>query len=317
MHRLGVVVVAFATGVCISLAGCSESASGEGGVGGAGGEGGVAGDGGEGGAAGDGGGGGEGGAAGDGGAGGEGGVGGGALADCGPIAGIDNGFASAPDGTTEGAVANYSCMERFNLVGNATRTCQSNGAWSGEQPSCAACVSKMASIDSSQSLSLQHGGGAIYRDDDPVRVYSHPQSVCGGSNPCDVVGWFGFDLSAVPDAVIIDGMRLYAYTTEVQLPATVRVQHGAGNDWSRDTVVEADLEPIDPEVSTSVVNMAEGDVDSFKVFPIDVSARDFHTDLSDDWISLGLDNLELTYSYAFFSQSHVLNPAYLEIDYCE
>ena len=68
------------------------------------------------------------------------GVGGMALADCGPISGIENGYASAPDGTLEGAVANYWCMERFNLVGDATRTCQSDGEWSGEQPSCAACV---------------------------------------------------------------------------------------------------------------------------------------------------------------------------------
>jgi hypothetical protein len=248
------------------------------------------------------------------------------LADCGPITGIENGLASAPDGTTEGAVANYWCMERFNLVGNATRTCQSNGAWSGEQPSCAACVSKMASIDSSQSVSLQHGGGTVYRDDHPVRVYSHPQSVCGGSNPCDVVGWFGFDLSSVSDSVIIDGMRLYGYTDEVRLPATVRVQHGAGNDWSRDTVTEADIEPIDAEVSPSNVSMADEDVGSFKVFAIDVGARDFHADLTDDWISLGLDNVETDlgldnveteYSYAFIAHSFGPNPAYLEIDYCE
>ena len=32
--------------------------------------------------------------------------------------------------------ATYSCNSGFELVGEATRTCQANGQWSGEEPQC-------------------------------------------------------------------------------------------------------------------------------------------------------------------------------------
>ena len=41
------------------------------------------------------------------------------------------------DGTTFGLQANYFCGEQFILVGDTTRICQSNGQWSGSEPSCA------------------------------------------------------------------------------------------------------------------------------------------------------------------------------------
>ena len=46
-----------------------------------------------------------------------------------------NGAVSAPTKTV-GSVARYSCSSGYTLSGVATRTCQSNGEWSGSQPSC-------------------------------------------------------------------------------------------------------------------------------------------------------------------------------------
>ena len=40
-------------------------------------------------------------------------------------------------------VATYTCSESFSLIGPANRTCQANGEWSGEEPS---CQSKFVSI---------------------------------------------------------------------------------------------------------------------------------------------------------------------------
>ena len=37
---------------------------------------------------------------------------------------------------TEGARATYSCNEGFVLAGDAVRICQSDGMWSGEEPTC-------------------------------------------------------------------------------------------------------------------------------------------------------------------------------------
>ena len=37
---------------------------------------------------------------------------------------------------TEGSVATYVCDDGFELEGNMTRTCESSGMWSGEEPMC-------------------------------------------------------------------------------------------------------------------------------------------------------------------------------------
>ena len=37
---------------------------------------------------------------------------------------------------TEGGVATYVCDDGFELEGSMTRTCESSGMWSGEEPMC-------------------------------------------------------------------------------------------------------------------------------------------------------------------------------------
>ena len=39
-------------------------------------------------------------------------------------------------GRTIGSKATYNCSEGFNLEGNGTRTCQPDGMWSGNEPTC-------------------------------------------------------------------------------------------------------------------------------------------------------------------------------------
>ena len=34
------------------------------------------------------------------------------------------------------AVANYTCNEGYNLVGDTVRTCQANEEWAGTEPNC-------------------------------------------------------------------------------------------------------------------------------------------------------------------------------------
>ena len=57
------------------------------------------------------------------------------AAECSDLDNPDNGqvFLS---GTTIGATASYSCSAGYELIGDRTRTCQSNGQWSGGEPSC-------------------------------------------------------------------------------------------------------------------------------------------------------------------------------------
>ena len=39
-------------------------------------------------------------------------------------------------GNTAGDTARYFCNSGFQLTGNAMRTCESDGQWSGSQPKC-------------------------------------------------------------------------------------------------------------------------------------------------------------------------------------
>ena len=55
--------------------------------------------------------------------------------DCGGLD-IINGYISYSTGTTYNSVATYSCDTGYELQGGQTRTCQNNGTWSGDMPSC-------------------------------------------------------------------------------------------------------------------------------------------------------------------------------------
>ena len=57
------------------------------------------------------------------------------LALCINLTDPDNGVVSL-NGTREGSKATYNCSVGYNLVGNGTRTCQSDGQWSGSDPTC-------------------------------------------------------------------------------------------------------------------------------------------------------------------------------------
>ena len=56
--------------------------------------------------------------------------------DCGSLPDPANGRVDHTAGTSLGQTATYSCNTGYNLVGNSTRTCQAEGNWSGNTPTC-------------------------------------------------------------------------------------------------------------------------------------------------------------------------------------
>ena len=54
---------------------------------------------------------------------------------CGNLSSPVNGQVSV-EGNTSGSQANYSCSEGYVLNGNSIRMCQSDGQWSGSEPTC-------------------------------------------------------------------------------------------------------------------------------------------------------------------------------------
>ena len=58
-----------------------------------------------------------------------------AVVDCGSLEDPDNGQVDFSNTTFE-STANYTCDLGHNLNGNSTCTCEANGEWSGDPPSC-------------------------------------------------------------------------------------------------------------------------------------------------------------------------------------
>ena len=56
--------------------------------------------------------------------------------DCGTLTDPANGQVNHTAGTTFGQTATYSCDTGYTLVGDSTRTCQADGMWSGNEPTC-------------------------------------------------------------------------------------------------------------------------------------------------------------------------------------
>ena len=57
------------------------------------------------------------------------------IVTCDDLSDPDNGVVDQPSDAV-GSTATYSCDEEYELNGEATRTCQDNGEWSGEEPTC-------------------------------------------------------------------------------------------------------------------------------------------------------------------------------------
>ena len=145
-------------------------------------------------------------------------------------------------------------------------------------------------------MSLNYGTSPQEKwNDNWVRAYFSP----GGSGNFDIVGLVGFDLSKIPDSAIIKEIGLdlhYKLNTTIQgTPITV-IQYSTANNWTRSSS-SVETIPLTQIVSSTTSRFPKNEVSTFQ---IDVGARDWSTDLADDWITLGIDNIVEEYTYVYF-----------------
>ena len=55
---------------------------------------------------------------------------------CEELSNPENGTVSLPTERIVDSIATYTCNDSFELVGDASVTCQLNGTWSAEEPTC-------------------------------------------------------------------------------------------------------------------------------------------------------------------------------------
>ena len=59
------------------------------------------------------------------------------VADCNSLSNLSNGLVSVADSDAVGVkLASYSCLDGYELIGDATRMCTESGLWSGAEPLC-------------------------------------------------------------------------------------------------------------------------------------------------------------------------------------
>ena len=223
-----------------------------------------------------------------------------------------------------GGVATYSCTGLFRVDGPSMRTCQADGTWSGAEPICKACTMGQRMIFASQTDSTQYdpnNTGVFNYRDNSTRAYANPANPCGGGGQpgCDITAWMGFDVTSVPDTAAIQAMTVNAYANTVQMNPTVRLQYSAINNWTRANSPPADFVRTLPEISAQVALTATN-VGTVVSIPVNVSVTNWSVDLTDNWITIGIDNALTVYSYAYFDGADILNPdhrPFLQITYCD
>lgn len=114
--------------------------------------------------------------------------------DCGELSPPFNGSASGV-GTTPGAVRTFSCSGGFTLIGSATRTCGTDGLWTGSTPVCQTNSCGLTPTLPNAQVSVSGSGqGAIatYTCDPGFARSGTPTLVCG------TLGWEGTPPTCTP-----------------------------------------------------------------------------------------------------------------------
>lgn len=133
--------------------------------------------------------------------------------------------------------------------------------------------------------------------DNRVRADNNPVTPVAA----DINGVLKFDVSMVPDCETITAMVLSIQLEQVANnpfnTPFLRVNYSTDDNWTRSTATSASA-PITQAVTARILGIPGGG--AVMQIQIDLTQYDFQADLADDFITLVLDNENLTNSHAWF-----------------
>ncbi|MEL6342635.1 MAG: putative metal-binding motif-containing protein [Myxococcota bacterium] len=158
-------------------------------------------------------------------------------------------------------------------------------------------------VIASETVTIAYNNGVVFRDD-VVRAYTYGKT--GGND--DLVGWSLFSLPTIEGALA--EMILYVNATTVTSAPMVHTVRSADDGWTRNIVGSSDI-ARDEVVSINKSSITSG----WNSFLLDLTGWDITEDIADGAITLGVDNSNESYSYAYFSGADSIEAPYLEVTY--
>jgi hypothetical protein len=172
-----------------------------------------------------------------------------------------------------------------------------------------ACVLRESTVivQSGAQASLNYTNDQTW-DDNTIRAQTDTNS--------DVVGWLGFDLTSVPDnSVILNSKLMLRHNPVDSNPSgnpTVQILRGTANGFTRTGVTAASMQK-GPAVSGDYSIFS---LDGWNAFVISLTHDDLATDRSDNYVTLGIDEIGSNgaSNVAFFGSVDAATRPYLELE---
>ena len=124
-----------------------------------------------------------------------------------------------------------------------------------------------------------------------VRAYNSPPGT-------DIVGWMSFDLAShIPATHSVVSVKVLLYQDgSANYDPQLELWYSSYDTWERDTVGAYEI-TRDALISDTYESFS---ANTWHEYRLDMDAFNANDDLLDGWLTVGIDNPNLTYSYVYF-----------------
>ena len=151
------------------------------------------------------------------------------------------------------------------------------------------CFDQSVTILPIENVTLDYIGNGIWQDSN-VRAYNYPPN-------SDLSGWMLFDLSTIPQNREIKTVDIQMFQMgDAHNNPELVFWYSSFDNWTRENVLPGSI-PRETIVSTSF-NSFTGN--TWHNYSLNTEMWDFSSDVSDGWLTIGLDNQSQAYSYVYF-----------------